>query len=145
MGIVDRLHRDFMIATRTLPDTLDAIGELRNFTKIELPTDYVEFKLELAETEIKVRDDMYIRFWDAQGCIELNGAYNIQKYLSPETLAIGDDEGGGALVFMTGDEGFGIYHVHFSYLCMSDAVKVASSVSELLLDGVGIDVLLKRY
>ncbi|WP_423774906.1 hypothetical protein, partial [Aneurinibacillus aneurinilyticus] len=37
---------------------------LRKFENIELPTDHVELISQEMEIEIKVKNEMYIRFWD---------------------------------------------------------------------------------
>ena len=84
---------------------------------------------------------MYIRIWGASDCIEMNEAYKVQNYLL-HSLAIGDDEGGGALIYLQGKDGFGIYYNSFGNLDMEDAVKIAPSLTELLVNNVGVNILL---
>ena len=41
----------------------------------------IEIIKEKTELEIQVDDKKYIRIWGANGCIEMNDAYHIQKYI----------------------------------------------------------------
>ncbi|MGP3781155.1 hypothetical protein ACTWKC_12095 [Bacillus sp. 4A_MP3] len=54
----------------------------------------------------------------------MNESYEIQDYI-PNSLAVGDDEGGNALIYFEGAEGFGLYIVGFGDLDPEEAVKVA--------------------
>ena len=74
-------------------------------------------------------------------CIEMNEAHDIQKYI-PNSLAIGDDEGGMALLYIDGKEGFGLYTVGFGNLDIEETIKIAPSLKVLLIDCVGVEELL---
>jgi len=145
MSIIGNLSKTFTIATMNPPDSSEKIEGLKKFSNVELPADYLEFIGEASEIEIKVKGKIYIRFWDTQGCIEMNEAYKIQEHLIPETLAIGDNGGCGTLFYMDGKEGFGIYQVHLSDLDIDEAVKISSSLRELLLNDIGVEKLLDLY
>ena len=82
----------------------------------------------------------YIRFWGADGCIELNTAHNVAKQL-PNSLAIGDDGGGGFILYLNGLEGFGLYYCRMADLDINEAVKLSSGLSNLLENGEGLDIL----
>lgn len=51
-------------------------------------------------------------------------------------------KGGGALIYLQGKDGFGIYYNSFGNLDMEDAVKIAPSLTELLVNNVGVKILL---
>jgi len=148
MSIIENLSNRFIIDACNPPASLQEIEEFKQFSNIELPTDYLRFIQEQSEVQMSVKNeivenDIYLRFWDIMGCMELNPAYKIQKYLSSESLAIGDNGGSDALVYMHGNEGFGLYRAAFSNLTLDDAVKIAPTLSDLLLSGVGIDKLIE--
>ncbi|ELR64590.1 hypothetical protein C942_02403 [Photobacterium marinum] len=70
----------------------------------------------------------------------MNEEYMVQDYI-PNSLAIGDDEGGSALIIMTGNKGYGLYKVGFGDLDVDDAEYISASLSELLIDGFGAQVI----
>lgn len=81
--------------------TVDDIIALHNyFSGIDIPQEYIDFITQLTEAEILILDESYVRIWSAIGCIEMNSAYNIQKYI-PGSIAIGDDEGGKVVFMLT--------------------------------------------
>lgn len=86
--------------------------------------------------EILVDGEGYIRIWGAALCLEMNEAHCIQTYL-PGALAIGDDEGGGALIYTKGTQGQGLYLARFGNLVSADALFIAPSLREFLYDGIG--------
>lgn len=57
-------------------------------------------------------------------------------------MAIGVDEGGVALIYMQGKEGFGIYYSRFSDLDIEGVVKITTLLTELFVNEVGVDALL---
>lgn len=70
----------------------------------------------------------------------MNEAYSIQDNI-PNSLAIADDEGGNTLIYTTGDQGFGIYVIAFNDLDIDELQYVAGSLSDLLINNVGIDII----
>lgn len=138
MSILNNLSRKFSLDVFQ-PASLDEdIEKLKESSNIEIPNEYIEIIREKTEIEICVSGEMYIRIWGASGCIEMNDAYNIQKYL-PDSLAIGDDEGGGALLYLFGNEGFGLYLCEFGDLDINEAIKIAPSLEDFLTKNVGIE------
>ena len=69
--------------------------------KLKVPYEFLEIIRERTEIEILVNKEKYIRIWGAVGCIEMNEAYHIQKYI-PNSLAIGDDECGNVVLYANG-------------------------------------------
>ena len=141
MAILDKISNIFSVDEIESPATLEEIEMLQKFSKIDIPLDFIELMSLGTEIEIKVKNEMYVRFWRPSGCIDMNEAYEVQKYF-PKSLAIGDDEGGGALIYMLGKDGFGIYYSRFSDLDIEEAVKITSSLTEFLVENEGVDILL---
>lgn len=141
MNILDNISSVYTIAARKSPSKEEEIKALRDFSTIDLPEEYIEISKIASDIEINVSDQMYIRIWGALGCIEMNEAYEVQKYL-PNSLAIGDDEGGGALIYLQGKDGFGIYYNRLADLDIEEAMKIAPSLTELLVNNVGVNILL---
>jgi len=54
---------------------------------------------------------------------------------------IGDDVGDLMYFYGEGDEGFGIYKAEAGALDISDSSKIADSLTDLLVNGVGLDIL----
>jgi len=142
MNILDNISSVYTIDARKSPSKEEEIKELQDFSTIDVPTDYIEIIQQASDIEFNINNQMYIRIWGALGCIEMNEAYEVQKYL-PNSLAIGDDEGGGVLIYLQGKDGFGIYYNRFADLDIEEAVKVAPTLTELLINNVGVDILLE--
>lgn len=141
MNILDNISSVYTIDARKSPSKEEEIKALRDFSTIDVPTEYIEIIQLASDIEFNISDQMYIRIWGASGCIEMNEAYEVQKYL-PNSLAIGDDEGGGALIYLHGKDGFGIYYNRFADLDIEEAVKIAPSLTELLVSNAGVNTLL---
>jgi len=138
MDIVSNLNECFRVDAHESAATEEEIKSLEMYSLIPVPDDYKDLARSMTEAEILVNGEKYIRIWSPSGCIEMNTEYHIQKYI-PQSLAIGDDEGGKALVLMTGADGFGLYKVDFGDLCVEDAEFIATSLTDLLVKGHGRD------
>ncbi|MDM5153725.1 SMI1/KNR4 family protein [Bacillus sp. DX1.1] len=141
MHILKKLNEIFTLETQELPATEEAIQELQVFSSIDVPLDYLEVIQHSTNAEINVNNEIYIRILGPTDCIEINEAHNVQNYI-PNSLAIGDDEGGKALLYADGKEGFGFYIVDFGDLDIEEAIKISPSLKALLVDGIGIRELL---
>ncbi len=138
MSILRNLHPGFVLAASESAATEDAIERLREFASVGVPEDYEDIVREATEPEIQLRDHIYIRVWSPDGCIEMNDAYEVQAAI-PNSLAVGDDEGGRAFIYMTGSQGFGLYIVGFGALAVEEADFVAPSLKDLLTEGIGVE------
>lgn len=141
MTVLEKLSNTFLVDEIEPPATLEEIERLQKFSNIDIPLDFIELMSLGTEIEIKVKNEIYIRFWGPAGCVDMNEAYQVRKYF-PNSLAIGDDEGGGALIYLLGVDGFGIYYSRFSDLDIEGAVKISSSLTEFLIENEGVDTLL---
>lgn len=55
-----------------------------------------------------------------------------------KSLVIGDDGGDTALIYLDGKDGCGLYKVGFGDLNINEAVKISSSLRDLLVNNTGI-------
>lgn len=140
MSLLNRLSSNYRIDASKSASNDEEVKKLIEFSKIKIPEDFLEVIRELTEIEINVDEKKYIRIWGADGCIEMNDEYNIQENI-PDSLAIADDEGGNALIYTTGEKGFGLYVIAFNDLDVDELQYVASSLSDLMINNVGIDVI----
>lgn len=131
-----------VIAAYELAAEHEEITALHRFSKINVPEEYIQLISQANQIEVKVANEMYIRIWGPKVCVEMNEAYDIQNYLT-ESLAIGDDEGGGALLYLDGLQGFGVYLCRFADLDVNEAVFISPSLEDLLVKGIGIEQLLQ--
>ncbi len=140
MDILKNLNIVFRIDAFEDASDEKMIKQLLNFSEIIVPQEYLEVIRKQTEVEIAVNAIKYIRIWGAEGCIEMNEAYNIQTYI-PQSLAIGDDEGGNAIIYATGIQGFGLYAVAFNDLEVDEMKYISESLEALLIKAEGIHVL----
>lgn len=118
---------------------MNEINTLIQYSSIAIPEEFIEILKEKTEIEICVNNKKYIRIWGAQGCLEMNKIYNIQKYI-PKSLAIGDDECDNVVLYAYGKDGFGVYMVAFNNLDISDLTYISSSLETFFIKGEGVDV-----
>lgn len=133
------------IAASDSASTDEEIEELRQFSPIEIPPDFLDLIKHASEIEIGVDlgDDGYwfIRVYGAAGVVEMNKAYNVQKHLH-QALAIGDNEGGDMLLLAPHASPPGVYRIPMSCLSdMDDATYIADNLTELLVKGKNLKLL----
>ena len=141
MSIINELNEIYRIDASNGASDENEIEDLIKFSSISIPTEYLELIQEVTEAEICIRDKKYIRIWGANGCIEMNKAYSIQRYIS-HSLAIGDDEDGNAILYAKGKNGFGIYAVAFNDLGVDEMVFLSKTLREILISANGVEELL---
>ena len=139
MSIFSKMSKSFELAASDVKSTDTKIDELIRYSKIDVPLEYIEIIKERTELEILVNNEKCIRIWGASGCIEMNSAYHIQKYI-PNSLAIGDDECSNAVLYANGNNGFGVYMVSFGDLDANEMVYIADSLESFFVNDVGIDI-----
>lgn len=140
MDILANLDSSFRIDANEDAASQDEIAELKEFSTIPVPEDYLCVVRKMTEVEILVNGEKYIRIWSPHGCIEMNEAHEVQDCI-PNSLAIGDDEGGAAFILMTGEKGLGLYLSDFGDLDVEEAKYVSESLESLLTKGVGVEVI----
>ena len=139
--LLGKLHSSFKIATFRKTSSEEEIAALDKYTSISLPVEFVGIVRENTEIEILVANEKCIRIWGASGCIEMNEAYAIQKYI-PFSLAIGDDECGNAIIYANGKSGFGVYMVALNDLDVEELMYIAPTLESFLVYGEGVSAVL---
>lgn len=139
MNILSKMSKSFELVASDEKSSDAEINELIHYSKIDVPIEFIEIIKEKTELEILVNNEKYIRVWGAKGCIEMNSAYHIQKYI-PDSLAIGDDECSNAVLYANGSNGFGIYMVSFGDLDVNEMVYIADSLEAFFVKEKGIDI-----
>lgn len=138
MNIIMNLNKNFRIDASCDASGEDETDKLIQFASLKIPNEFLGLISEQTELEINIRNQKYIRIWGADGCIEMNESYFIQKYI-PNSLAIGDDEDGNVILYAEGKKGFGIYIVAFNDLDVEEMVFIADSLEEILVSAKGIE------
>jgi hypothetical protein len=136
--MLNKLDSEFSVSFR---GTASAATELTSFNEAypDAPSDVAELFQEATEIEMQHVCGVYLRFWGPSGCVEMDQAYGISKRI-PGAVPIGDD-GGKAILYMNGKEGFGLYVVGYGALDAEEAVWVAPSLTALLTRAAGIPTL----
>lgn len=139
MSILSKMSKSFHLAASDIKSKDNEVDELIQYSKIDVPSEYLAIIKEKTEIEILVDNEKYIRIWGANGCIEMNDAYYIQKYI-PDSLAIGDDECSNIVLYADGKNGFGVYIVPLNDLGVDKLVYIADSLEAFLVNEEGIDI-----
>lgn len=137
--MLDSLHEKFNVLDQQEPASEE---ELRQLTARfpQVPQEYLELVSEATEIEMEWDARQYLRLWGPSGCVEMDESYDIGARIEG-ALPVGDNGGGGALLYMEGKDGPGLYKVGFGDLDREDAVWVAPSLRKLLTEGEGVDSL----
>lgn len=137
MSILNKMGKAFELITSDTKSSNIEIDQLIQYSKIDIPCEFLDIIKERSELEIWVNREKYLRLWGAKGCIEMNDAYYIQEYI-PESLAIGDDECSNAVLYAKGNDGFGVYIVSFNDLGIDEMVYIADSLETFLVNEKGL-------
>lgn len=140
MSIIKKISSKYNVYGKDIASSKESIEEISKFSTILIPDDYIELLNEATDIRISIEDAKDIMIWGVDRCIEMNDAYEIQQYI-PKSLAIGDDGHGNALIYATGERGFGLYVIAFNDLDIHELQYVAGSLSDLLINNVGIDII----
>lgn len=138
-SILKSLHGDVRADAIEPPASEEDVEQLQAFAAargLRAPVDYLEIVREATEAELLIGGRGYLRIWSPAGVLEMNEAYGIQARL-PAGLALGDDEGGNALVSWQKVEQGGLYLIPFGALDLSEGTYLAPSLRALLVEGVG--------
>ena len=137
-SILENLHPRCSISSCEDASSQESLATLKSYSSIEVPEEYVDIVSHATDMEISVDGDFHLRIWGPDRVIEMMEAYDVSSYFQ-NCLAIGDDEGGQAIIYMKGDRGFGLYKSGFGDLDPEDAVWVSKSLVSLLVEGNGLD------
>lgn len=135
--MLSKLHKDFKILAAkdgAKPEDIEVLKE--RFPNV--PAEYVELVLEATDVEMNWNQEQYIRIYGPRTCLEMDEGYEFSQYIE-EAIVIGDNGGGGALVYMDGKKGWGLYRLGYGAIDRDIAIWIASSLSAFLLEGQGIE------
>jgi len=123
---------------------------------IQLPEDYLNFLHTisgndengisfLVDHDVKPNSTLSIFIWNANYSLEkldeLSEAIPEDEFFEKAWM-IGDDLGDFVYYYAEGKDGFGLYRDEAGILYIEGAEKIADSLTDLLVNGVGIDVAL---
>ena len=129
------------------------IKEVIEQSPIQLPEDYLTFLHIISGNEgsgisfsvdksVKPNSTLTIFIWNASYSLdkldELSEAIPDDEFFDNAWM-IGDDLGDFVYYYAEGKEGFGLYRDEAGILCIEKAEKIADSLTDLLVKGVGID------
>ena len=157
MDILKKLNHRLMIdldSVRIVPGGEEDIEEVIEQSPIQLPEDYLKFLHTisgnekngiafLVDQDVDPDSTLTIFIWSASYSLdkldELSEAIPEDEFFDNAWM-IGDDLGDFVYYYAKGNEGFGLYRDEGGSLCIERAEKIADSLTDFLVKGVGIDV-----
>lgn len=150
MDILDKLNERLTIVEgRVYHGGEDYIKKILRESPVNLPEDYINLLKSISGDEnagIAFQVDgggEEIFIWSAKLAYERRTReFKLPVYEDFINCAwlIGDDVGDLMFFYGEGKEGFGIYCAEAGDLDINDSAKIADSITEFLVDGVGIDI-----
>ena len=157
MDILKNLNSRLKIdSVGMLPGGEEDIKEVIKESPIQLPEDYLTFLHVMSGNEgpgisfsvdksVKPNSTLTIFIWSASYSLdkldELSEAIPEDEFFDNAWM-IGDDLGDFVYYYAEGKEGFGLYRDEAGILCIEKAEKIADSLTDFLVKGIGIDVAL---
>lgn len=124
------------------------IEEIMRVSPISLPEDYIEFLKQISgegsygpEFEVD-GDGPSIWIWSAEMALEKLEEFDLpsdDEFIS-KVWMFGNDLGDLVYFFGEGKDGFGLYRTEDGTLDIESAEKIADTLTDFLVNGVGIDV-----
>ena len=126
----------------------DYVNKVLNMSPIKLPTDYIEFLKNISggnDTGVSFivdNEESEINIWNAEIAIQKHDEFyepDPDNFFDKIWL-VGDDLGDLIYFYGEGKDGFGLYRDEVSTMCFQDAEKIADSLTDFLVKGIGIDI-----
>ncbi len=124
------------------------IEEIARISPVPLPKDYMDLLKQISGEgsygpEFEVEEEgVSIWIWSAKMALE-----KLQEFDQPfhqtfirNVWMFGNDLGDPVYFFGTGNDGFGLYRVSAGWLSMESAEKISDTITDFLVNGVGIDI-----
>lgn len=124
------------------------IEEIARISPVPLPKDYMDLLKQISGEgsygpEFEVEEEgVSIWIWSAKMALE-----KLQEFDQPfhqtfirNVWMFGNDLGDFVYFFGTGNDGFGLYRVSAGWLSMESAEKISDTITDFLVNGVGIDI-----
>lgn len=150
MNILDKLNERLAIVEgKVCHGGEDYIKKILRESPVNLPDDYIEFLRSISgDKNVGIgfqvdKGGAMIFIWSAEVALEKRNRefnYSFNKDFMNCTWMIGDDVGDLIYFYGEGKGGFGIYRAEAGALDINDSDKIADSLTEFLVEGVGIDV-----
>lgn len=115
---------------------------------IQLPEEYIEFlkcisggdDVGISFLVDNTRQEIFI--WNAEMALQKRKEFRHPFYADflEQVWLIGNDLGDLIYFYGKGRDGFGLYRDEASSMCFEDAKKIADTLTDFLVNGVGIDI-----
>lgn len=151
MDILKNLnHRLSLVEGAACQGGEEDIKKVISESPVQLPEDYIEFlKCISGGDDVGVSfqvDDTRMEIWIFNAHMTLEKRKEFYAYFGDDFFEsiwlIGNDLGDLVYFYGVGKDGFGIYRDEAGSLCFEDAIKIADTLTDFLVKGVGIDVAL---
>ncbi len=124
------------------------IEEIIRVSPVDLPADYIEFLKQISGEgsfgpEFEVKDEgMSIWIWSAGMALEKSEEFNqpFNEEFIGRAWLFGNDLGDLVYFFGNGKDGFGLYRTSEGCLDLEGAEKISDTLTDFLVNGVGIDI-----
>lgn len=124
------------------------VEEIIRISPVALPEDYIEFLKQISGEgsygpEFEVEDEgTSIWIWSANMALEKSEEFDqpFNKEFTGSAWLFGNDLGDLVYFFGTGKDGYGLYRTSAGSLDIKNAEKISDTLTDLLVDGVGIDI-----
>lgn len=143
-GLNSELNKKLKVYLKEGAEDVDKLREYSRIKGIKVPEDYLQIVSLNSKIYINVDDELYLGVWGAEECVEMNEAFNIQEYVT-NGIAVADNGGGGCLIYMEGNKGYGVYQLGFGNLFPEEGVYIAHSLRDILVKGLGVHTLKENY
>ena len=152
MDILKNLNSRLKIdSVGMLPGGEEDIKEIIEESPIQLPEDYLNFLhiisgnekngiSFLVDQDVDPDSTLSIFIWSASYSLEAVEEFSPEDEFFEKAWMIGDDLGDFVYYYAEGKEGFGLYRDEAGILCIEKAEKIADSLTDFLVKGIGIDV-----
>ena len=151
MDIISNLNERLRVIDRRNEVVEEYIKKIVERSPIKLPDDYIDFLKEISCDDISVSFEIdgvkEFVIWSAKfgyECVTLEYDDPVYEKFVSCTWLIGDDLGGDRYFYGEGKEGFGIYKVDAGAMDPDNAEKIADSLTDLLVNGVGLGIIFEE-
>ena len=156
MSIIDNINKQLKFdKDEVYPGGKEIIKQIVEKAPIQLPADYYEFlscisgprNIGSIEFEIESDDEAIgsipICLWSANRALGMQNefAHPMKENFIRKVWFIGDDLGDMVYLYGFGNDGFGVYFVEAGSLGFEYAYKIADTLTDFLVNGIGIDVI----
>ena len=142
VSIIDNINKQLKFDKGEIhPGGKEVIKQIVDKTPIQLPADYYEFLSCISGTGNI--GSIPICLWSANRALGMQNefAHPLKENFISKVWFIGDDLGDMVYFYGFGNDGFGVYFLEVGSLGFEYANKIADTLTDFLVNGVGIDVI----